>query len=152
MFKHDLNYINKGWTNLIMNKYCLHFIFYSNSFNKVNRIFLDIYILLLYCFYDFIDLKQSKTVQPAINCMRIIGGEMYQRTSGKIKNIEGDGGPESVYWANQWYRTNHLLSEKLRFKSLQNFNVLSSQLENLTNLSYELAIPLVQETWCHILR
>ena len=39
-------------------------------------------------------------------------------------------GPEIVYWPYRWYETNHLSSDKLKF----------SQLDNLTNLTYELTI------------
>ena len=46
-------------------------------------------------------------------------------------------GPESVYQAYRWYRTNHLSLDKLRFKTMIFF--LSGLLVNLTILSYDLA-------------
>ena len=49
-------------------------------------------------------------------------------------------GPESVYWTCRWYRTNQFLSGILRFKAMQNNYILSSQVDNLTNLSYKLVI------------
>ena len=55
------------------------------------------------------------------------------------KHVRGRD-PENVYWAYRRYRTNHLLSDKLRFKATQKFYILSNQSDNFANLSYELAI------------